>query len=335
MVAFSTDDVPEEQRIELWEGHNAAALIGLRCRTLDGRPLAATELNVQLERIRLARVTGTSHTVERSAEMIRSNPADAVALYFTLVGEAFFYCDDGVRILRPGQLLVCDVDRPFLRGFSQGLQELAVVVPRDLFAEITGVAEIRKPVVVDFAAAGHLHANALAALVGRAVHPTDAGRPRRAECAGVARGGDRRQSEPAHPRTLPRPGSSSITGSVTRTCPPRGSRPASGSVIGSCRGSSPNRASAFRGTSWGVGSRWRTACCATRRRSTCPSRRSPAGAASVRRRISPGGSRTATGCGPLTCGARPAPTRRSMDRFRHSRRISAMIGATASPQRAE
>jgi AraC-like DNA-binding protein len=173
MVAFSTDDVPAEQRIELWEGHNAAALIGLRCRTLDGRPLGATELNVQLERIRLARVTGTSHTVERSAEMIRSNPADAVALYFTLVGEAFFYCDDGVRILRPGQLLVCDVDRPFLRGFAQGLQELAVVVPRDLFAEITGVAEVRKPVVVDLAAAGHLHAKALAALVGRAVHPTE------------------------------------------------------------------------------------------------------------------------------------------------------------------
>jgi len=173
MVAFSTDDVPEEHRIELWEGHNAAALIGLRCRTLDGLPLGATELNVQLDRIRLARVTGTSHTVERSAEMIRSNPADAVALYFTLVGEAFFYCADGVRIVRPGQLLVCDVDRPFLRGFSQGLQELAVVVPRSVFADIAGVQTVREPLVVDFAQGGNAHAHALASLVGRAVHPAD------------------------------------------------------------------------------------------------------------------------------------------------------------------
>jgi AraC-like DNA-binding protein len=171
MVAFSTADVPEEHRIELWEDHNAAALIGLRCKTLDGLPLGATELNVQLDRIRLARVTGTSHTVERSAELIRSDPADAVALYFTLVGEAFFYCEDGVRILRPGQMLVCDVDRPFLRGFSQGLQELAVVVPRELFAHITGMTPVRAPLVVDFAAGGNAHAHALATLVGRAVDP--------------------------------------------------------------------------------------------------------------------------------------------------------------------
>ncbi len=170
MVAFSTHDVPEEHRIELWEGHNAAALIGLRCKTLDGLPLGATELNVQLDRIRLARVTGTSHTVERSAETIRSNPADAVALYFTLAGEAFFYSEDGVRILRPGQLLVCDVDRPFLRGFAQGLHELAVVVPRTLFADIAGQHTVRNSLVVDFA--GNPHAHALAALVGRAVNPS-------------------------------------------------------------------------------------------------------------------------------------------------------------------
>jgi AraC-like DNA-binding protein len=171
MVAFSTEDVPEERRVELWEGHNAAALIGLRCTTLDGLPLGATELNVQMDRIRLARVTGTSHTVQRSAELIRSDPADAVALYFTLVGEAFFYCEDGVRILHPGQMLACDVDRPFLRGFSHGLQELAVVVPRRLFADITGMTAVRAPLVVDFAAGGNAHAHALATLVGRAVDP--------------------------------------------------------------------------------------------------------------------------------------------------------------------
>jgi AraC-like DNA-binding protein len=173
MVAFSTEDVPEERRVELWEGHNAAALIGLRCTTLDGLPLGATELNVQVDRIRLARVTGTSHTVERSAELIRSDPADAVALYFTLVGEAFFYCEDGVRILHPGQMLACDVDRPFLRGFSQGLQELVVVVPRQLFADITGMTAVRAPLVVDFAAGGNAHAHALATLVGRAVDPAE------------------------------------------------------------------------------------------------------------------------------------------------------------------
>jgi AraC-like DNA-binding protein len=172
LTQFSTSDVPDARRIELWEGHNAKALIGLRCRTLGEDPLAATEVNLQLDRIRLARVTGTSHVVERSAEVINSAPAAAVALYFTLVGEAFFYSDDGVRILRPGQLLVCDADRPFMRGFSQGLQELAVTVPDALFADIVGRPAPRTPLVIDFRATGNAHAHALATLVGRALHPS-------------------------------------------------------------------------------------------------------------------------------------------------------------------
>src|SRR4051812_37984311 len=99
LARFSTSDVPDARRVELWEGYNKAALIGLRCRTLGAGSLAATEVNLQLDRIRLAGVTGTSHVVERSAEVINSSPVAAFALYFTLMGEAFFYYDDGVRIL--------------------------------------------------------------------------------------------------------------------------------------------------------------------------------------------------------------------------------------------
>src|SRR5580698_3496838 len=64
--------------------------------------LDATELNLQLEQLHLARVRGNAHVVERSPELIRRHPADAIAVYLTLVGEAFFYHDDGVRTVRPG-----------------------------------------------------------------------------------------------------------------------------------------------------------------------------------------------------------------------------------------
>jgi len=63
LARFSTSDVPDARRVELWEGYNTAALIGLRCRTLGAGSLAATEVNLQLDRIRLAGVTGTSHVV--------------------------------------------------------------------------------------------------------------------------------------------------------------------------------------------------------------------------------------------------------------------------------
>jgi AraC-like DNA-binding protein len=167
-VAFSTVGLPDEQRIELWEGHNADALIGLRCRTLTAAVLEATEINVQLDRLHLARVRASSHVVERDHDLIRRRPTEAIALFFGLAGEAFFYHDDGVRSLQPGQMLMCDADRPFMRGFSQGLEELVLKVPRDVFADMTGLDGFAQPVVVDFAGGTNSFAQALARHVGAA-----------------------------------------------------------------------------------------------------------------------------------------------------------------------
>jgi AraC-like DNA-binding protein len=158
---FSTAGLPPQRRIELWEGHNTAALIGLNCHT--AAPLEATEVNVPLGRIQLARVTGSPHVVERTAEVIRHSPADAVAVYLTLRGDAWFRYREGTWDLRPGQVLICDADRPFARGFARGLEELAIKVPRAALA-----ADLRAPVVTAFAPGGDPYARALARLVDRA-----------------------------------------------------------------------------------------------------------------------------------------------------------------------
>jgi len=136
--------------------------------------LEATEVNLQLSQLHVARVRGTSHVVERAAEVIRRHPADAIAVYLTLVGEAFFYNDDGVRTLRPGQLVICDADRPFMRGFSRGLEELAIKVPRPLFRELTGLGSVPTPLVRDFSASDST-AGTLAKLVDRALRPDGGG----------------------------------------------------------------------------------------------------------------------------------------------------------------
>lgn len=172
-VGFSTVGLPDEERIELWEGHNADALIGLRCRTLNSALFEATETNLQLDSIGLARVVGTSHVVERDADLIRSKPSDAVVMYFSLVGEAFFYSEDGVRIVRPGQLLLCDADRAFMRGFSRGLEELVVKMPRSVFGQVTGLTSLVDPMIFDFFRGGNAHASALAHHVSRATRTTD------------------------------------------------------------------------------------------------------------------------------------------------------------------
>jgi AraC-like DNA-binding protein len=169
-MSFSTAELPAAQRLGLWEDHNRDALIGLRCRVIIEEPFEGTELNLQLDRLHLARVRGSSHVVERPAEVIRTSPADSIAVYLTVFGEAFFYHDDGVLTLRPGQALICDADRPFMRGFSRGLEELAIKVPRPVFREVTGLDSVRGPLVRDFAQ-GDGAARTLARLIDRAVRP--------------------------------------------------------------------------------------------------------------------------------------------------------------------
>jgi AraC-like DNA-binding protein len=169
-VSFSTRGLPAAQRIARWEEHNARALIGLRCSLPAAAGLDATEINLQLDHLHLARVRGNAHVVERPAALIRRQPSDAVAVYLTLAGDAFFRHDGGLLALRPGQALVCDADRPFRRGFAGGLEELAIRIPRPVFRELTGRPELRTPVVRDFTG-GDPATRTLARLAARALQP--------------------------------------------------------------------------------------------------------------------------------------------------------------------
>jgi hypothetical protein len=125
---FSTSGLPAARRVELWESHNAAALIGLAVRAPDS--LDAAELNVQLPRARLARVTGSAHAVERTRDLIQRCPADSVVVFLTLRGEARFTADGVTLERRAGDALAWETDRPFARTFARGLEELVVTVPR-------------------------------------------------------------------------------------------------------------------------------------------------------------------------------------------------------------
>jgi len=166
---FSTRGLRTLQRIELWEQHNAQALVGLACRSINDAPLDASEDNLQLGHLRFAHVAANAHVVERSPKHIATTSTDGVALYFSLFGEAFFYHNDGVHLQRPGTLLVCDVNQPFLRGFAHGLQEYVLTVPRPVFEEITEQRLPTVPLTRSFAdiPGGDVHAAALARLVRR------------------------------------------------------------------------------------------------------------------------------------------------------------------------
>jgi AraC-like DNA-binding protein len=145
---FSTLGLPAARRVGLWESHNAAALIGLAVRAPE--TLDATELNVELPRARLARVTGSAHAVERTRELIGRCPADSVVVFFTLRGQARFAADGAALDRRPGDALAWETDRPFTRTFARGLEELVVTVPRAELAARAEVSALARPVIATF-----------------------------------------------------------------------------------------------------------------------------------------------------------------------------------------
>jgi AraC-like DNA-binding protein len=145
---FSTSGLPTARRVELWESHNAAALIGLTVRAPGS--LDAAELNVWLPAARLARVTGSAHSVERTRDLIRRCPADSVVVFLTLRGEARFAADGAALERRPGDALAWPTDRPFARTFARGLEELVVTVPWAELAARSELPGLASPVITSF-----------------------------------------------------------------------------------------------------------------------------------------------------------------------------------------
>ena len=152
VLQFSTARIPVGHRIEHWAEHNMRALIGLDIRTLDGAPLEAAEVNLYFPALRFARVRGSSQIIERSARLVSECPTGDVAFFFALGGEAFFYYDRGMIMLKPGQAVLYDADEPYLRGFSNGVQELVLTVPREEYLRMARDRPLRDPVVFEFAA---------------------------------------------------------------------------------------------------------------------------------------------------------------------------------------
>jgi AraC-like DNA-binding protein len=174
---FSTVGLPAARRVELWELHNASALIGLDVHA--NAPLQATEVNVRLSRVQVARVAGSAHAVERSEDVIGRTPREAIAVYFALRGDTWFSQQGGTYALHPGDVLICETDRPFARGFAAGLEELVITAPRTALTAQPSAQPFRSPAFAAFGPGceGDQYAGALAKLAARATRPVRPVRP--------------------------------------------------------------------------------------------------------------------------------------------------------------
>ena len=133
-ASFTTVGRPRSQRIELWEEHNARALVAMTCRTFTDEALEASEWIVQAGGVRLARIAAGPHVVERTAREITRQPSGAVLLTAVMSGEMCVYDRDGVLTVAPGQAIVTDADVASMRGYARG-EQLLLTVPKPLYRD--------------------------------------------------------------------------------------------------------------------------------------------------------------------------------------------------------
>ncbi|MCM1013993.1 helix-turn-helix domain-containing protein [Brevibacterium sp. XM4083] len=146
---FSTDAAPPARRVEDWEAYHAAALVGLRTVSAGGAAFRAVTSTLDLPQVRIAKVTGTPHSVRRGPAEIAGHPASGALVYLPLRGASTFAHRGGQLTLGPGRGIVVDGDTAFARSLGAGVDELVVRLPRPTLTDLTGGSSWPTPTVLD------------------------------------------------------------------------------------------------------------------------------------------------------------------------------------------
>ena len=173
-ASFTTVGLPDARRLELWEDHNARALVAMTCRTFTYEALEASEWNIQTPGLRLARIAAGAHVVERTLREIQRNPAGAMLLTVVVSGEVSVCDSDGVVTLRPGHAVLTDTDVPSMRGYAAG-EQLLLTVPKPLYRDAVsaGTSPARRVFDLSAQASGQATGSALVRLMREALQGTD------------------------------------------------------------------------------------------------------------------------------------------------------------------
>lgn len=127
--------MPLEQRLAFWEDYNASVLVGLSCSSYAENGFAATQENLCLDGLRMARIRGNEHVVERTLPMIRAQPSESIFVGLVQGGHPFFYQGSDCQLLKQGELLIYRNDQPYLFGFSGPMSLLVFDMPQHHFFE--------------------------------------------------------------------------------------------------------------------------------------------------------------------------------------------------------
>ena len=108
-------------------------MVGLNCSSLEQDDFQARYQYVDLGKIRLTDIVAKQHVVERTPALVRAREKDSIFLIMQLRGTAFINRANECVVLKEGDCVVYDTDRPYMHGFPGFMRHVIIDAPGEEF----------------------------------------------------------------------------------------------------------------------------------------------------------------------------------------------------------
>jgi AraC family transcriptional regulator, positive regulator of tynA and feaB len=138
---WSTDNVHPRDRVASWVDGLCDTIVHVDCEPRSDQPFFGKMRADSAGGIRCATYSSVAQIVTRSPRKIAHRPADMFTLGVQLAGHGFGSQDGRDLALRPGDLVLYDMTRPFRLAFSGSFVRTTLIFPRAALLRRLGAAE--------------------------------------------------------------------------------------------------------------------------------------------------------------------------------------------------
>jgi len=138
---WSTADVHPRDRVAYWVDGLSDVVVHVDCEPRRDEPFFAEIRADSAGEVRCATYSSVAQIVTRSPRKIAHRPADMLTLGVQLAGHGFSSQDGRDLALRPGDLVLYDMTRPFQLSFTDSFVRTTLIFPRAALLRRLGAAE--------------------------------------------------------------------------------------------------------------------------------------------------------------------------------------------------
>ncbi len=147
-TSIDTTRVQPDDRVRYWEDHCRSNLVGFRCSPYSDQGLLARQTCVDFGPMRVAHTHANAHVIERTPDMIRAFPREAIFVNVVTQGETFVYQRGHCFKVEEGDVLIYDARYPYLVGGAEQFALLHADIPAEIFHSRLARADLNKPIRV-------------------------------------------------------------------------------------------------------------------------------------------------------------------------------------------